>query len=86
MTPRRDRAIDPHDRPVGAEPDEIEREAHRERVDRAAARNPQRTVGRQGVEAAEPAPPRSHPAGIVDAQAAGQVARGKRGEPPLPGA
>src|SRR6185312_1889997 len=86
MTPRRDVAIDPHDRPVRAQPDEIEREAHRERVDRAAARDPERAVGRQGVEASEATPPRSHPARVVDAQAVGEVPRGQRREPPLPGA
>ena len=86
MTPRRDRAIDAHDRPVGPSQIEIEREAHRERVDRAAARDPQRAVRRQGVEAAEPAPRARRPRASCTRRPPREVARGQRGEPPLPAA
>jgi hypothetical protein len=83
MAARRHIPIDPHDRSVGPDPDEVEREAHRERVDRAAAQS-QRALGRQLVQPAEPAPARVEPARVVDAQPVGQLVRRQPPEPSLP--
>src|SRR3954468_5520815 len=83
MAARRDVAIDPYHRPVAADPDEVEREAHRERVHRAAAQ-PQRAILGQLVEPPEPAPPRARPARLVHTQPAAQLAPRQAPAPALP--
>jgi hypothetical protein len=65
---RRDVAVDSHDGPVGIEPDQVEREPHRERVHRSAAQV-QSAIGGERVQAAEPTPASAHPAGVVDTKA-----------------
>src|SRR4051794_13809810 len=72
MPPGRDMAIDAQDLVPRAEPDQVEREAHRERVDRARPQA-QRTPGRQLVEPAEPAPARHDPARLVHMQSASEL-------------
>src|SRR5215207_2335455 len=78
---RRHGAVDTHRAAVLAEPDQVEREAHGERVDRAAARQVQRVVRRHRVELREPLHALRAPLGAGDAQAAGQLARRERVEP-----
>ena len=78
---RRDGAVDAHRRAVLAQPDQVEREAHRERVDGAAAGDQQRVVAGHRVEPGEAthalvAAPRGG-----DAQAARQRARLESVEP-----
>ena len=82
--PRRDARVDAHDVAVLVEPDQVEREAHRERVHRAAARDVQR--GRSGMRVelgealhargAASAPRRPQPAREV---AAGQAVEARAG-------
>src|SRR4051812_50017671 len=83
MAPRRDLAVDPHDRSVAPDPDQVEREAHRERVHRAAPQ-PQRAVRRQAVEPAEPAAPRVEPARLVHSKPAIQLVCRQPPQPPPP--
>ena len=57
--PRADAAVDPHGPPAAVQPHEVEREAHAEGVDGAAARQVQRPVPRQRVERGEAEQPRA---------------------------
>ena len=70
--PRRDGAVVAHDGAGVVEPQEVQREAHADRVHRAAALEEQAVAGGQRVEAGEAAPPRAPVAGHEQRQAAGQ--------------
>src|SRR4051812_14551002 len=83
MPPGPDVAIDAHDLVPGAEPDEVEREAHRECMHRPRAQ-PQGTLGRKLVEAAQPTAPRQDPARLVHVQSAAELASRQAPEAPLP--
>ena len=60
--------------PVAVEPQEVEREAHPDRVDRAAGHDQERVVGRQRVEPREPAAARAAIGGDEQDEVAGQRA------------
>jgi hypothetical protein len=67
VAPRGHLAVDAHDASVGREPDEIECEAHAERVDGAAAPDAQRALGVEVLQAGEPAAACAQPVGLVHA-------------------
>ena len=64
----------------GVEPQQVQREAHADRVHRAAALEEQAVAGGQRVEAGEAAPPRAPVAGDEQRQAAGQRPALERGQ------
>ena len=78
---RRDRAVDAHRLAVARQPDEVEREAHRERVHGAAAREVERELLGHRVEPGQALHPRRAGAGLGDPEAAGQVAARQVVEP-----
>ena len=81
QAPRRDRGVDADDRAVLAEPDQVEREAHREGVNRAAARDVQREALGQHVELREALHARGARVRLGDAQPVREVAGGQAVEP-----
>ena len=72
MAPRDDSSVDAHHAPAGVHPQQVEREAHADGVDRPAAMDLQADVRRQRLEAREPSAALGEGAGVAQLEAGAQ--------------